>query len=108
MFWQRSRFVDKPEYRHMSPEWKREREKEESRIIRGPGAVGTPECNAVFKVEGPNVTEEMMNLIALAPIMWNLLLKIEPVLLAHQKWIRPAFPGLLAELKVIKTLMEKR
>lgn len=65
--WQRSRFVDSSRYEGISESWKDERQREERKIIRGAGIVGTPECNVLFKVEGMMLTEEMMEFIADAP-----------------------------------------
>ncbi len=72
--WQRSRFVDSSRYDGMPESWKEARRREEKRTIRGPGDVGTPECNAVFKVEG-DVTDDVMDFIADAPEMVRALLE---------------------------------
>lgn len=46
--WQRSHFVDGPHYRGVSEEKKQEWRACERYTIRGPGVVGTPECNIVL------------------------------------------------------------
>lgn len=48
--WQRSRFVDQPRYARMGPEWKNQAAVQEATVIRGPGVVGSPECNLVAAV----------------------------------------------------------
>lgn len=52
-YWQRSCFVDHSSYRHMPERWKRARREDEQRVFRGPGLVGSSECNAVFEIKGP-------------------------------------------------------
>ena len=47
--------------------WKEARQREERQIIRGPGVVGAPECNVLFKVEGPDITDDIIDFIADAP-----------------------------------------
>ena len=45
--WQESRFVDKRQYAHMGADWHLARAEEEARVVRGPGVVGSPECNQI-------------------------------------------------------------
>ncbi len=74
--WQRSRFVDSPRYDGLPESWKEARRREEARMIRDVlGSVGSPECNALFKVEGPNITDDIMDFIADAPEIVRSLLR---------------------------------
>jgi len=52
--WQRSRFVDKPQYRRWSAEEKQRAQEHEGRTIRGPGRVGDPSCNVVMRIDRSN------------------------------------------------------
>lgn len=62
--WQRSYYADKPRYANMPEQWKVDRTIEELRIIRGPGVVGTPECNIVLRAT--NADPRDLNFIVLA------------------------------------------
>ncbi|MFA5937506.1 MAG: hypothetical protein WC822_06550, partial [Candidatus Paceibacterota bacterium] len=53
-YWQRSWYVRKREYEKMPEEWHLKQSIRESRIIRGPGEVGTPGCNPVMLIEAAN------------------------------------------------------
>ena len=52
--WQQSRFVDSPHYSHMGQLWKESRIAEEAMMLRGPGRIGSPECNPVASVPDPD------------------------------------------------------
>lgn len=56
-YWQRSCYVDHAQYRMMPERWKEERRNEERRIFRGPGLVGTGECNVLFAIKGSTPVE---------------------------------------------------
>lgn len=49
--WQRSYFVDFPQYANRSKEWKKNADVVERHMIRGPGIVGQPSCNVVMQIE---------------------------------------------------------
>ena len=73
--WQMSRFVDSPRYRFESKKWKAEQDARERLIIRGPGRVGSPECNPVATV----LHEEDAPLVAGAHTMREALITIANV-----------------------------
>lgn len=52
-YWQVGRFVDSHKYDHQSDEWKRQRCSEEMLTVRGPGEIGSPECNPIAKTVLP-------------------------------------------------------
>jgi len=66
--WQASRYVHRSEYNRMPKEWRDQRRREEARIVRGPGVLGTPGCNPVCQAANP----ADVPLIAAAPDLLRL------------------------------------
>ncbi len=58
--WQKSHYVRHRRYRHMSQNWHDDNELRESNTIRGPGKIGTPECNVVAYVECANPADRAL------------------------------------------------
>jgi len=56
-YWQKSRFVDHRQYQNRPEEWKEEMRQLEATTIRGGGAVGSPACNVLFKIEGQHANQ---------------------------------------------------
>jgi hypothetical protein len=50
--WQRSRFVELPQYKHWTEEQKAKARAIEAQTIRGPGHIGSPYCNVVIVFQG--------------------------------------------------------
>lgn len=48
--WQRGRYIDLPKFAAQPTDWKRQREAEERRLIRGPGIPGTESCEQIATV----------------------------------------------------------
>lgn len=79
--WQQSHFVDNIHTTHWSALAKRSADEREQRTVRGPGAIGSPQCNPLFVLEGAQATAENTAFIVWAanhrPLLVDLLDKEE-------------------------------